>query len=144
VKQLRDELLARSALSRDERRGVALGDHLDARLHLHHLRRVTDEAIDGRAESERAPRLGQLAAHRARALEPGDLVQELVQVERLPEVVRRALLEGRDRLADVGVSRHEDEVGERRILANRSQQREPVDSRQLNVAETVSNACAAR
>jgi hypothetical protein len=63
------------------------------------------------------------------------VVQELVDIERLDQVVRCPLFEGGHGLAHVREGRHQDEVREWRVAARVAQQGQPVDAGQTHVAQ---------
>src|SRR5687767_8564363 len=108
----RDELLARAALAGDEHRGLALRDCVHAVHDAHHPRRP---AYKPRARvwngGECGAGAGQLTFELSRfgnALNPH---LDLVEIERLGEVVMRALLQRGDGVSDLAVAGHQDHVG---------------------------------
>ena len=81
-------------------------------LRLQHLRRMArNDAIARGTRREGSPGLAELATHRARAVDATQVMQQLVEVERLRQIVRRPLLQRGDGVAHVGEGGHQDEVG---------------------------------
>jgi hypothetical protein len=105
-----DELLARAALTLDEH-GRAGPRHLgDDLLHALHRRGVADELRDRELLAQALAQRVHLAAEEAPLHHPGHEVAELVEDQRLREVVVRPLLEGLDGRGDRRVARHHDDL----------------------------------
>src|SRR4029453_1093138 len=99
-----------AAVPLDEHRRVRGGDLADDLLHALHRRRVADHLVDGELLAQaRAERL-HLALEEATLGDPRHQVAQLVQDQRLREVVVGAFLEGLDGGGDRGVSRHHDDL----------------------------------
>jgi len=136
VQRVGHKLLARPALSGDHHRRVAVSDRLHALDQVAHLGRVADQAFQGgrRPAQIRAGRLDLLVQgaerHQAR-----ELRGQLVDDDRLRQVVEGAFLQDRDGIRHGRVSRHQDHVGRRRLRAQAAEQREAVDARQADVGQ---------
>ena len=133
VQRARDQLLAGAALAGDQHGRVALRDGVDAVEQPQHRRAAPDDrprAVRARlALRQLGARLLQLALERALRADALHLQDDLVDVERLGEVVVRAFLERGDRVGDRGVRGDQDDVGARRLLAHAPEQRQAVDLR---------------
>ena len=108
------ELLARAALAGDEHRGVGRPDGLDRGVELLHGRAVADDLgrMHGLCGDDLAQALGFLPRLAMRQ-GVGDEMRHVVGIERLGDVVVRAVLERGDGRVDRGVAGHDDdqEVG---------------------------------
>ena len=141
VQRARHQLLAGAALAGDQHGRVALGDGLDPVGQAQHRRAASDDGARPRSRSVRlalrqlGARLLQLPLERPLGGDPLQLEDDLVEVERLGEVVVGAFLERRDGVVDRGVGGDEDDVGPRRLLAHPAEQRQPVDLGQPDVAD---------
>jgi hypothetical protein len=141
VQRARHQLLAGAALAGDQHRRVALGDGLDPVEQPQHRGAASDDGAGALAGAVRlalrqlGARLFQLALERPLGGDPLQLQDDLVDVERLGQIVVGAFLQRRDRVVDGGVGGDEDDVGAGRLLPHAAEQRQPVDLGEPDVAD---------
>ena len=113
---------------------VRVGDRVDL---LDELEDRGAAAHEARRARLRVDRRARARARRARAaiVDALDGRHEVVDVERLREVVHGAVLHGRDGVADRPVRRHEQHLGRREVRPDAPEQRQPVELRQADVAD---------
>ena len=114
VQRARHQLLARSALARDDHRRVAVRDRLHALDQREHAGRVSDQLIAARRRALQLPAdRDDVAVQRPEGGQPLQLNAQLLEVDRLGQVVEGPLLQDGDRVGDGGVPGHHDHVGRR-------------------------------
>ena len=131
----RHQLLAGAALAGDEDRRVARTDRVDA---IEHAQRRGRRANDGGAIvtlGEARACFTELPVDSALIGDPLDAHRQLIEIERLGEVIVGALLERGDRVSYRAESGHEDDIGLRRLLADAAEHRHAVDLGQAHVAQ---------
>jgi hypothetical protein len=77
----------------------------------------------------------QLASQTARLANAANLEQQLVDIERLGQVVTGAFFERQDRMGDIHMGGHHDDVGVRRRGPDAPQNRQSIDPGEANVAD---------
>ena len=135
MERARDQLLPRPALSRDQDRGVGVGHFPDEGEDL--LRRVAhaDEVIQPPPPARQGTETRVFPAHAGELESPGHELGDLVDVERLRDVVERAQLHRPNGGLDRRVARHEDHLGFRPDLPGVGENGEPVLPGHLQVGE---------
>ena len=108
VQRACDQLLACSRLSADQDRGVRLTQALDGVEHGSHRRTLADQATERGARVHEAAQLAVLAQRGAVRERTLDTEQQLVDLERLGDVVERTAAHRVDRRADRRVAGHQD------------------------------------
>jgi hypothetical protein len=110
VNRTGDHLLARAGLARDENRALGAGDDFSRSNHFLHAAAATDDAVVvefGVAFADEIPVFGPQALVIERAVDDD---QQLVDVERLLQVIESPELHRLDRAFDRGVRRHHDHL----------------------------------
>ena len=106
----RDQLLAGAALAVDQHRGVGRRDLHDDVLHLGHTLGGPDEVADAELLAEAAAEAVHLLTQEATLNDMTQTVSQLLQNQRLHQVVVRTELERLDRGRDRGVPRHHQDL----------------------------------
>jgi hypothetical protein len=135
VQHPRHQFLAGAALAGDQ------GRHLAGAHRLHHVQdasdggRLPDDRGLGLAFGQRHPGLLQLLAHRSMGIDALQLDDQLVDLERLGEVIVGADLQGRHRVRDLCKSGHQDHVHGGPPLAHVTEHGQPVHLGQAHIAD---------
>jgi hypothetical protein len=109
---------------------VARGDGVDPVHQPQHLGGAADHRLVGLVLGQLRARIVQLAQQRAVLGDAPDPQGDLVDVERLGQVVVRPLLDGRDGVLNGGERGHQDHGGLGRLLTRPPEERQTVDSGQ--------------
>ena len=128
-----DQLLARPALALDQHRGIRhrhLADHV---LDLLHRGRRADELVDGELFAEARTQRMHLAAEEPSLHEPAHQVSELVEDQRLRQIVVRAFLQRLDRRRDRRVASHDHDLDRFVVRFDSAQEVEPAHVRHADV-----------
>ena len=133
--ELRDHLLPRTRLARDEHGGVARGDPLDELRETEELGAVAHERARDVRRGEAALEESRTAAERLPLERPLDAHLELVERARLGDVVEGPRPHRLDRRVDRPVARQHDDVGARARRLDGVQYLEPVPVGQAQVEE---------
>ena len=134
MQRLGDELLAGPRLAGDEDGGVAAGDLADELEDLQHrLRRADDALALGRALAQLQSKCADLEAHVGVLEDPAQRGEEVVDLERLGDVVVGAVLHGLDRRGAAAEGRHHDHLELIVLALQLAQDRQPVLVRELDV-----------
>ena len=113
---LGDQLLAGAAFAGDQHGGIGVGHAFHDAQDLLQQGAAADDVVEGEAVVERPAQLGVLAVQLSLLDHPVDLVPQLDVVERLLQVVQRALLDGLDRRLDGAEGGQEDDPDQRVVL----------------------------
>ena len=141
VDGLRDHLLARAGLAVDQHGGGGGGDLLDHVAHLRHERRRADEVLEAvlrRRVDVHRERHGLVLLHLL--LGAREAGEDVVDLERLREVVEHALLHRLDRRLHGGVGGEQDHGHGRMELVHLLEERHAVHRRHAQVGDHDVNA----
>ena len=131
-----DELLAGAAIAHEDDTGVAARHDRGAIRERPHRWREGDELGAGPPRHHAFPRRLELAQERSlRRDGPEDVPHELVGVERLGHVARRAVAQRVDHVGNARVARHHDDRRLGRLATDAPEEREPVDPGHPHVAD---------
>ena len=129
------QLLARAALARDQDGRVRGSDLLDQVEDFAHGPALADDVVEARGVPDRPLEQDVLLAEPPLFEPVGEDDLQLLDLERLDDVVQGAHLEGLDRLLDAPVGRDHDHRRERMQLLRSGQDLHPVHVRHLDVAD---------
>jgi hypothetical protein len=144
VQRARDQALAGAGLAEDDDRRRRVGDAPDALAHRLDRGAVPDDARLGELRAQRGLERHRLAPHAHLVERAPEEDRKLVLLERLGQVVVRALADRLDRGVDRAVGGHDDHRAIGVHTARRRQQLEPVDLGHAQVGDDGVEAIARR
>ena len=129
------QLFPGARLAEDEHRRIAPGHRSESLAETYHRWRRADQDRRRIGRTELRTRRGEIAAERPRIVDATEANEELVEIERLGEVIVRTGLQRFDRVVHGAERRHQDHFGRRRCAPRRLKDRPPVPFRQAHVGD---------